>query len=192
MKCTIPPNWSRRLHVRVHLSKLLFAILHAPVLGLAAVLFQNILGSDRQFFMIGGATAIGFLFQSLGAHLKHSHIWFSFGPWLNRVVISPAHHQIHHSVDPRHWNKNFGASLRSGLALRGAYSPYRPEKFRIGLPNEEPREFTTVLKLYFLPFVNVVRRFLTWPVRKGDAYGFESRAKPFEPVDELLTPVREL
>lgn len=44
-------------------------------------------------------------------HLHHSHVWMPFTGWLGKILISPAHHQIHHSTDPAHFNKNFGGSL---------------------------------------------------------------------------------
>ena len=163
---------------RVHpIENIIVAILQAPVVALSAVLYQNIVGPDRQFIMIGGITVIGFSLTLLGTHLRHSHIWFSFGPWLNRILISPAHHQIHHSIEARHWNKNFGAKFTIWDALFGTlYQPHRPEAFRIGLPNGGMPEFTTVRQLYFVPFANAARRFFAWPARRVDAVEFGSRS----------------
>jgi sterol desaturase/sphingolipid hydroxylase (fatty acid hydroxylase superfamily) len=45
------------------------------------------------------------------AALHHSHVWLSYGPVMEHIVISPAQHQIHHSTDPRHHDRNFGNSL---------------------------------------------------------------------------------
>ena len=45
------------------------------------------------------------------AQLQHSEIWIPLtGVW-GRVFMSPAHHQLHHSADPEHFNYNMGASL---------------------------------------------------------------------------------
>jgi sterol desaturase/sphingolipid hydroxylase (fatty acid hydroxylase superfamily) len=44
-------------------------------------------------------------------HLQHSHMWISFRGLLGRVFISPAHHQVHHSTNPAHFNRNFGSCL---------------------------------------------------------------------------------
>jgi sterol desaturase/sphingolipid hydroxylase (fatty acid hydroxylase superfamily) len=44
-------------------------------------------------------------------HLQHTHLWISFQGVLGRVFISPAHHQVHHSADPKHFNTNFGSCL---------------------------------------------------------------------------------
>ncbi|MEM9432580.1 MAG: sterol desaturase family protein [Pseudomonadota bacterium] len=61
------------------------------------------------FVTIGGANAAYFLFNLFGANLRHSHIWLSYGRVLEHVFISPAQHQIHHSVALRHHDKNFGS-----------------------------------------------------------------------------------
>ncbi len=37
----------------------------------------------------------------------HSDLPMSWGP-LKYVFITPAYHRIHHSIEPRHWDKNFG------------------------------------------------------------------------------------
>ncbi len=51
------------------------------------------------------------LYLALWGHLQHSHFWISFTGLLGRIFLSPAHHQIHHSCNPIHFDKNFGASL---------------------------------------------------------------------------------
>lgn len=154
---------------RVHpVENIVFVILQAPIVGLSAVFFQNILGRDRQIFMIFGVTVIGFVFLLLGTHLRHSHIWFSYGPWLNRVVMSPAHHQIHHSVEARHWNKNFGVKFTIWDALFGTlYAPREPEMLQVGLPNTTQREYSTVRKLYSLPFAKAAKGVLSSAHRRG-------------------------
>jgi len=44
-------------------------------------------------------------------HLHHTQFWIPFTGWLGRIFISPAHHQIHHSTNPIHFNKNMGSCL---------------------------------------------------------------------------------
>jgi sterol desaturase/sphingolipid hydroxylase (fatty acid hydroxylase superfamily) len=154
---------------RVHPIEIIsFAVLQAPAVGLSAVFYENILGRDQQITMIFGVSVVGFVLALLGTHLRHSHIWFSYGPMLNRVFMSPAHHQIHHSVDPRHWNKNFSVKLAVWDALFGTlYNPGAPETLQVGLPDADPHDFTTVRKLYFLPFAKVAKRVLSLAHRRG-------------------------
>ena len=117
--------------------------------------------------MIFGVSIVGFVLALLGTHLRHSHIWMSYGPVLNRLFMSPAHHQIHHSIDPRHWNKNFSVKLAVWDALFGTlYNPGAPETLQVGLPDADPRDFTTVRKLYFLPFAKVAKGVLSLAHRR--------------------------
>ena len=44
-------------------------------------------------------------------HLQHSHMWIAFRGMLGRIFVSPAHHQVHHSDNPKHFDKNFGSCL---------------------------------------------------------------------------------
>jgi sterol desaturase/sphingolipid hydroxylase (fatty acid hydroxylase superfamily) len=47
----------------------------------------------------------------LGGTLRHSSVWLSFGPRVERWLISPAMHQIHHSTNEAHFDRNFGGTL---------------------------------------------------------------------------------
>ena len=148
---------------RVHPVEIIsFAFLQAPAVGLSAVFYENILGREQQITMIFGVSVFGFVLALLGTHLRHSHIWLSYGPVLNRVFMSPAHHQIHHSIDSRHWNKNFSVKLAVWDALFGTlYVPREPETLQVGLPDADPCDFTTVRKLYFLPFAKAAKGFFS-------------------------------
>ncbi|MCA9640448.1 MAG: sterol desaturase family protein, partial [Myxococcales bacterium] len=58
---------------------------------------------------VAGALPIGFfLYYLFGYNLRHSHVWLSYGPRIERFLISPAQHQVHHSAAPEHIDKNLG------------------------------------------------------------------------------------
>jgi sterol desaturase/sphingolipid hydroxylase (fatty acid hydroxylase superfamily) len=44
-------------------------------------------------------------------HLRHSHMWIAFTGVTGRILQSPAHHQLHHSANPAHFDKNLGFAL---------------------------------------------------------------------------------
>lgn len=52
-----------------------------------------------------------FAFNVLGSNLRHSHIPLGFGDIVEKWLISPAQHQIHHSLEVRHFDTNFGTVL---------------------------------------------------------------------------------
>jgi sterol desaturase/sphingolipid hydroxylase (fatty acid hydroxylase superfamily) len=51
-----------------------------------------------------------YLVMDFVANTQHSRIKWRFGP-LSRILVTPRFHSFHHSADPRHYNKNFGALL---------------------------------------------------------------------------------
>lgn len=137
----------------------------ASVLGaLGASTYAAIRGSDVNVITIYGVNIVTFLFFAAAFQLRHSHIWLSYGPVLDRVFISPAQHQIHHSIDPKHWNKNFGFIFATWDLLVGSlYVPRRRETLQYGIPGADPQDFSSVAKLYFLPFAKAARTLLTRP-----------------------------
>jgi sterol desaturase/sphingolipid hydroxylase (fatty acid hydroxylase superfamily) len=92
------------------------------------------------------------------SYLKHSHIWITFGPVLGRIAISPAAHQVHHSFDPRHLDKNFGQNFAWWDSLYGTLClPGKVRDFPVGLSNGEHLEYDSVLKLFLLPMKKIWR-----------------------------------
>ncbi len=106
-----------------------------------------------------GVDAIGFLFALGGANLRHSHVWLSYGPTLESVLVSPAQHQIHHSADPRHYDRNFGAALAVWDAIFGTlYVAREREKLRFGLAEGDKNHRDDLVSSIVSPLVWAVRR----------------------------------
>jgi sterol desaturase/sphingolipid hydroxylase (fatty acid hydroxylase superfamily) len=123
-------------------------------LGLSAYL----IGQPVEGFTVLGINVLILLFSIAGSHLRHSHVWLSYGP-LDGVFVSPAMHQIHHSSETRHADKNLGGMFTIWDRLAGTlYLPHGKEEFPLGLHLDEHREYTSVLRLYILPFTKVARR----------------------------------
>lgn len=79
-------------------------------LGVASGFFIYTFGSTMSLWTLLGVNAFGFVFNLVGANLRHSHIRLGFGP-LEHLIISPLQHQLHHSKSPEHYDKNFGVTL---------------------------------------------------------------------------------
>jgi len=85
-------------------------------------------------------------------HLRHSHVWLPIRGWLGYIIQSPAHHQIHHSMDPRHQGKNLGFCLSVwDWAFGTLYTPDVREALQFGL-GQEGEDFATVKDLFLRPF----------------------------------------
>ncbi|MGL4314520.1 MAG: sterol desaturase family protein [Sphingomonas sp.] len=116
---------------RVHpLETLKFAAITAVATGSARALALHMLGlvSDWQ---LGGTNILLLGFAVTVTHVQHSHLWVSFGPHWGKWLLGPAHHQIHHSADPAHYDRNFGSSLAIFDRLAGTF--YQPAMKREAL-----------------------------------------------------------
>jgi sterol desaturase/sphingolipid hydroxylase (fatty acid hydroxylase superfamily) len=97
---------------RVHpVDTIVFNNVLALVMGGAGGLTSYLLGQSVQPIIIADANVIVLAFFFLIGHLQHTHFWIPFTGFWGRVILSPAHHQIHHSTDPAHFNKNLGSFL---------------------------------------------------------------------------------
>jgi len=104
------------------------------VFGAVNGVFIFVFGSRLTGWQLLGVDALGFAFNFFAANLRHSGVWMTFGP-LERWLISPAQHQLHHSSAAAHRNKNFGTCLALWDRLSGSHmiARVRPSDLRFGL-----------------------------------------------------------
>jgi sterol desaturase/sphingolipid hydroxylase (fatty acid hydroxylase superfamily) len=121
---------------------------------------------ELDLLSIFGVNIVLLLYFAFAFQLRHSHIWLSYGPILSWIFISPAQHQIHHSMERRHVDKNFGFTLAIWDAMFGClYVPKERERFRFGVAGADPEDFSSVARIYFLPFrkaAHAVMKSLRW------------------------------
>jgi sterol desaturase/sphingolipid hydroxylase (fatty acid hydroxylase superfamily) len=83
--------------------------------------------------------------------VRHTHFKISFGP-LNNIILCPHWHQLHHSVDPRHYDKNFGLLFSFWDRVFGTlFVPDPDEDFKFGLMDRDVRDYQSLFGLYILP-----------------------------------------
>jgi sterol desaturase/sphingolipid hydroxylase (fatty acid hydroxylase superfamily) len=120
--------------------------------GIAFGVLTYVFGPGAHPFTLLNANAVLMLFIVTIGHLRHSHMWIAFRGLAGRLFQSPAHHQIHHSDQPRHFNKNLGFALAVwDWAFGTLYVPEQHEKITFGV-GAEHIQFDTVLKTFTLPF----------------------------------------
>ena len=96
---------------RIHSLELLInSSRSVAVIGFVSGCFMYLFKDDIVLWDILGVNSVVFLFNCLGANLRHSPVWLSYGGF-EKFFISPAQHQIHHSAHPLHHNKNMGSTL---------------------------------------------------------------------------------
>lgn len=137
---------------RVHpMETLKFANILALATGSVGGLLAWTFGPAWHPPLVLGQNALFMLFILTVLHLQHSHAWITFGPW-GRWLMSPAHHQIHHSADPAHFGKNLGSVLAVWDRLFGTlHMPgERPRNLAFGAVATDPHSLTGG---FAIPFV---------------------------------------
>jgi sterol desaturase/sphingolipid hydroxylase (fatty acid hydroxylase superfamily) len=85
--------------------------INALVMGATGGLAQYALGKPLPDHRFWYGSALVLVFSYTVGHLHHSHIWIAFTGFWGKLFLSPAHHQIHHSTNPIHFNKNLGHAV---------------------------------------------------------------------------------
>jgi sterol desaturase/sphingolipid hydroxylase (fatty acid hydroxylase superfamily) len=106
----------------------IFANILAFSAAIANGLGNYAFGETSYQYALSDTNIILVLFIHAYVHLQHSHVWISFRGVLGRILVSPAHHQVHHSDNPKHFDKNFGSCLALWDWMFGTL--YVPQKER--------------------------------------------------------------
>ncbi len=104
----LTPLTSFRMHP---VDSLIFYNISAVLVGATQGAMWFVLGGQVSAATIAGANVLVLTFIFTLLHLQHSHIRISWTGWIGKLVLSPAHHHVHHSNDPRHYGKNLGFCL---------------------------------------------------------------------------------
>ncbi len=89
----------------------IFLNIVAVFTGFANGVGDYLVGQTTHQYGLSENNVIVVFFIYLYVHLQHTQLWIPFTGWLGRLFMSPAHHQIHHSRDPAHFDKNLGSCL---------------------------------------------------------------------------------
>ncbi|HEX2941069.1 MAG TPA: sterol desaturase family protein [Rhodopila sp.] len=88
--------------------------------------------------------------------VRHTHLELSYGRLLNRVLLCPYYHQLHHSIEPRHYNRNYGLLLSVWDRMFGTLAVPEPgQHFTFGLSNNEHDEYQSLARLHFVPLIKI-------------------------------------
>ena len=68
-------------------------------------------------------------------YVRHTHLKISFGPWLSNIILCRSYHQLHHSRDSRHYNRNFGFVFTVRDQVFGTLAAPAPNGRTIFRPN---------------------------------------------------------
>lgn len=139
---------------RIHpLEQIVGTVISTPIAGLVSGVGAYLFLTAPTPLTLLGAPAAQVLFYAAGFHLRHSHVWLSWGPVVGRILISPAQHQVHHSRAIEHTNRNFGFIFAIWDWIFGTlYLTRAPEQLEFGLASADGEEaHLTITSAYWEP-----------------------------------------
>ncbi|MDA7963675.1 sterol desaturase family protein [Ruegeria sp.] len=151
---TLTPITVYRTHP---LEGLLYGMRGAVAQGTVMATFLFFFGNAVDLYTVLGVNVMSFVFHVTGSNLRHSHISIRYWPWLEHILISPAQHQVHHSIARQHHDKNFGVAFAVWDWLFGSlYLSERDTDLKFGLPPSEAHS-SRLLDIYLRPFSDMAR-----------------------------------
>ncbi|HEU4411738.1 MAG TPA: sterol desaturase family protein [Polyangiaceae bacterium] len=140
------------------LSLLITALVTMALVQTTEGLFRYFFPGELRLVTAFGVNAVIFVSYAAGSHLRHSHVPLSYGRALERLFISPRQHQVHHSADPRHFDKNFGGVFAVWDWLAGTlYVPAGDERLHFGLDPSAHRPSRSLRDVYLAPLARAFR-----------------------------------
>jgi sterol desaturase/sphingolipid hydroxylase (fatty acid hydroxylase superfamily) len=130
---------------------ILYRVRSILVVGIVSGLFYFLFMGKMKIWAILGVNGLGFLFNFMGSNLRHSQVWLGYGK-LEKWLISPAQHQMHHNIDVKYSRSNIGSCLAIWDRMLGThcYSDPVPDSCRAqyGVPesnaNHNPRSWWSI------------------------------------------------
>ena len=145
---------------------LIFALRTSIVQGVVISIFLFLFGSKVDLITVFGASVGVVVFHSLGSNLRHSHIKIRYPRAIELFFISPGQHQIHHSTDKRHFDKNFGVALAVWDLIFGSLSHSEDRTHKFGLTTKFGEKHN-LMHLYVEPFKAAIKIIKFKKIRGG-------------------------
>ena len=126
------------------------------VFGLVTGVFDYLSNSQIEKITFLGVNIFSFIFLAWGANLRHSHIKLTYFNFIEYLFISPFQHQIHHSNNPEHFDKNMGSKLAIWDWMFGTLIRSKSvKKVSFGLGLDDDQNYNTFWKNIVKPFQNL-------------------------------------
>ena len=141
---------------RVHpVENFLFALRYSLSAGVVTGVFIYFFGAMIDIYMIFGVNVFLFLFSTLGANLRHSHVPFAYFAFIEKWFMSPKQHQIHHSN--KYFDKNYGGFISVWDRVFGSLKlSNEVSVMKFGLRKNQMADYSSLKSLLFRPFINLL------------------------------------
>ena len=142
---------------RVHpVENFLFGLRYSLSIGFVTGIFIYLFGAMIDIYMVLGVNIFLFIFSLFGSNLRHSHVPFSYGKYIEKWLLSPKQHQIHH--DKKHFNKNYGGYIAIWDRVFGSLCLSNSVNvLKFGLRKNQMGEYLSLKDLILRPFINLIK-----------------------------------
>lgn len=142
---------------RVHpVENFLFGLRYSLSIGFVTGIFIYLFGAMIDIYMVLGVNIFLFIFSLFGSNLRHSHVAFSYGKYIEKWLLSPKQHQIHH--DKKHFNKNYGGYIAIWDRVFGSLCLSNSVNIlKFGLRKNQMGEYLSLKDLILRPFINLIK-----------------------------------
>lgn len=150
---------------RAHpVESLLFTLRSTLSQAFSIALFFYLFPNQVDIYMVVGVNVLTFVFNLLGANLRHSNVVLSYPTWLEKIFISPAQHQIHHSIARHHWDKNFGVVFSCwDWCFKSLHFSDQNQSLEFGLYDNKQVNHHSLMALYLTPCLDCMRQVFVLP-----------------------------
>ena len=147
---------------RTHpLEGIIFSLRSSITQAISISIFIFLFGNSVSLYTILGVNIFVFLFNILGSNLRHSHVGIRYWRWVEYIFISPAQHQLHHSIAREHYDKNFGAALALwDWLFCSLHHSVEFETLELGIEKNQKDESHNLKDLYINPIIEIKNYFL--------------------------------
>lgn len=129
------------------------------IFGIVTGIFDYLSDHQVSKWTYLGINVFSFIFYSWGANLRHSHVKLKFFNFLEYIFISPLQHQIHHSDNPKHFDKNLGSRLAIWDWIFGTLvRSEQIDKITFGLGKNDNRNYRSFFQNLTMPFKNIFKK----------------------------------
>lgn len=149
---SLNPITQYRIHpVELYINNIKSLILTGLLIGI----FDYIADGRISVYTLLGVNVFNFVFMLFGANLRHSQVKLKYPDFLENILISPFQHQVHHSNNVKHFDKNMGSKLAIWDCLFGTLIKSKQvDKLEYGL-GEEDKDYDNFFK-------NLINPLLFW------------------------------
>jgi sterol desaturase/sphingolipid hydroxylase (fatty acid hydroxylase superfamily) len=129
------------------------------IFGLTMGVFDYFSNNQIHEIVFLGANVLSLAFLFFGSNLRHSHVKLKYFNKLENLIISPRQHQIHHSDNEAHFDKNLGSKLAIWDWFFGTLIKSKSvDKIKFGLGKEDNKNYDSFIKNLYMPFINLFRK----------------------------------